>query len=92
MIPDKKAKVQLPTKIVLLKNISEPSELMAEEDYYDLKEDVREEAAKFGDLRSIEIPRPADDVDKRSFIGKVFLEYSTIEDAKEARRVILEYY
>ncbi len=70
-----------------MNRLVEPSELIHEEEYYDFKEDIREEAARFGDLRSIEIPRPTDDVDKRSFIGRVFLEYSTVEDAKEARRV-----
>jgi len=88
MVPDKKQKINLPSKIVLLKNIvSDPSEISSEEEYYDLKEDIREEAARYGDLRSVEIPRPSDDNDKRSFIGKIFLEYSNIEDAKEVRRV-----
>ena len=71
----------------MLKNAADARELVDEEEYYDLKEDIREESAKHGSLRSIEIPRPLDDKDTRPFIGKIFLEYSTVEDAKEARRV-----
>jgi len=42
-----------------------------------------------GDLRSIEIPRPINDHDNRPYIGRVFLEYSTIDDARSARSVSL---
>jgi splicing factor U2AF subunit len=64
--------------------------LLIEDEYYDFKEDVREEAAKMGDLRSIEIPRPINDQDKRPHIGRVFLEYSTVDDARSARSVSLK--
>ena len=71
----------------MLKNIVDPSELLSEQEYYELKEDIYDECAKFGILKSLEIPRPIDDTDRRGFIGKVFLEYATLEEAKEARRV-----
>ena len=72
---------------MLLKNIIDPSELIIDDEYYDFKEDVREEAAKYGDLRSMEVPRPRDDSDRSLCVGRVFLEYSYVEDAISARSV-----
>ena len=71
----------------MLKNIVDPSDLICAEEYSDLKEDISEECAKFGALKSLEMPRPADNPDCTAGIGHVFLEYCTVEDAKEARRV-----
>lgn len=75
----------------MIKNIVDPSELLIEDDYYEFKEDVREEVAKFGDLKSIEIPRPINDQDNRLHIGRVFVEYSTVDDARSARSVSFAY-
>lgn len=78
----------MPTRIVLLRNIADTGELVGENEYYDLKEDIREECAKLGTLKSMEMPRPSDYQDKNPILGRAFLEYATIEEAKEARRVI----
>ena len=78
----------MPTRIVILKNIVDPSELTAEHEYFELKEDIYEECLKYGIVKALEMPRPADSSDRRPCIGKVFVEYATVDEAKEARRVM----
>ena len=49
-------------------------------------EDVKEECAKFGEVISIKIPRPKV-TEIVAGLGKVFVEFQTIDQAKEARKV-----
>jgi splicing factor U2AF subunit len=53
----------LPTEVLCLLNMVMPEELTDEEEYEDILEDIREECAKYGEVRSIEIPRPVPGVD-----------------------------
>jgi len=49
-----------------------PEELMEEEEYEDILEDIKEECNKYGVVRSVEIPRPIEGVDVPG-CGKVLL-------------------
>lgn len=49
-----------------------PEELMEEEEYEDILEDIKEECNKYGVVRSVEIPRPIEGVDVPG-CGKVIL-------------------
>jgi splicing factor U2AF 65 kDa subunit len=81
-------KVQLPTSVLVLKNMVEVSELENDEDYVDLLEDIKEECSKYGTLLNIQIPRASSEPGvKNPGVGLVFLQYSTIDEAKEARKV-----
>lgn len=40
-----------------------PEELMEEEEYEDILEDIKEECNKYGVVRSVEIPKPIEGVD-----------------------------
>lgn len=40
-----------------------PEELMEEEEYEDILDDIKEECNKYGVVRSVEIPRPIEGVD-----------------------------
>ena len=51
-------------------------------------EDVKEECMKYGNVLSIKIPRPEAGLSKVPGLGKIFVEYTSIEEAKEARKVI----
>ena len=53
----------LPTEVLCLLNMVMPEELVDDEDYEEILEDIREECCKYGSLRSIEIPRPVDGVE-----------------------------
>lgn len=49
--------------MLCLLNMVMPEELVDDDDYEEILEDVREECCKYGGVRSIEIPRPVDGVD-----------------------------
>lgn len=53
----------MPTEVLCLLNMVMPEELVDDDDYEEILEDVREECCKYGSVRSIEIPRPVDGVE-----------------------------
>ena len=59
-----------PTEILCLMNMVTPDELVDDEEYEDIQEDIRQECSKYGRVRSLEIPRPIDGVEVPG-LGKV---------------------
>jgi len=75
-----------PSRVVQLLNMVTPEDLMEDDVYNELLEDVRSESSKFGPIERIEIPRP----DKETGIigpsvGKIFVKYQYLIPAKKAR-------
>ena len=56
-----------------------------DEEYEDLKEDIQEECSKFGVILSMKIPRPMMSLMVPG-LGKVYIEYTSIDEAKEAKK------
>ncbi|NXW80633.1 U2AF2 factor, partial [Hirundo rustica] len=52
-----------PTEVLCLLNMVLPEELLDDEEYDEIVEDVRDECGKYGTVKSIEIPRPVDGVE-----------------------------
>lgn len=52
-----------PTEVLCLMNMVLPEELLDDEEYEEIVEDVRDECSKYGVVKSIEIPRPVDGVE-----------------------------
>lgn len=50
----------IPTEVLCLMNMVSPEELLDDEEYEEILEDIREECSKYGHVKSIEIPRPVD--------------------------------
>jgi len=50
--------VQPPTKVLVLKNMVTPQELEDNEEYQDILEDVKGECSRYGQVVSLNIPRP----------------------------------
>jgi len=50
-------------------------------------EDVKEECEKFGKVLSVKIPRPEAGNANVPGLGKIFVEYSSVDEAKAARKV-----
>ncbi|XP_041990562.1 splicing factor U2af large subunit B-like [Salvia splendens] len=74
------------TKVVCLTNVVTPDELMNDDDYEDILEDMRTECGKFGMLVNLVIPRPVAGVENAPGVGKVYLEYADTESAVKARQ------
>lgn len=59
-----------PTEVLCLLNMVEPDELIDDEEYEDILDDIRGECGKYGFVKSIEIPRPIQGVEVPG-MGKV---------------------
>ncbi|XP_074511921.1 splicing factor U2AF 65 kDa subunit-like isoform X2 [Sebastes fasciatus] len=77
----------LPTEVLCLLNMVMPEELVDDEDYEEILEDIREECCKYGSVRSIEIPRPVDGVEVPG-CGKIFVEYVSAADCQKAMQAL----
>jgi len=74
-----------PTEVLCLMNMVTEDELQRDDEYEDILEDVREECIKYGNVVSLEIPRPG--VDERG-IGKVFVEFSSKNECQRAQAAL----
>lgn len=74
-----------PTRVLVLLNMVMDEDLATAEDHKMLEEEVREEVSKYGELRSMKIPR-AQDGYAPSAVKKIFLEYASPRDAMSAER------
>jgi hypothetical protein len=70
---------EIPTNVLVLHNMVSPADLATEEDHQGLLDEVKEECAKYGKLRTILIPRQGPGA------GKIYLQYSTIQEAQTAQ-------
>jgi len=73
----------IPTEVLCLMNMVAPEELLDDEEYEEILEDVREECSKYGQVKSIEIPRPVDGLEVPG-TGKIFVEFTTLFDSQKA--------
>jgi len=77
----------MPTEVLCLLNMVTEDELKDEEEYEDILEDIREECSKYGEVRSLEIPRPLPGVDVPG-VGKVFVEFTSDGDCQKAQHAL----
>ena len=59
-------------------------ELMDQQDYDEIVEDVQEECNKFGRVLEIKVPKPSMGSRQSSGVGKIFIKYDTPEHAGKA--------
>ncbi|XP_052350929.1 splicing factor U2AF 65 kDa subunit-like isoform X4 [Oncorhynchus keta] len=72
----------LPTEVLCLMNMVAVEELVDEEEYEEIVEDVRDEC-RHGQVKSIEIPRPVDGLEVPG-TGKIFVEFMSVFDSQKA--------
>jgi splicing factor U2AF subunit len=72
-----------PTTVLCLMNMVLPKELLDDEEYEEIVDDVRDECNKYGLVKSIEIPRPMDGVEVPG-CGKIFVEFTSVIDCQKA--------
>lgn len=75
------------TEILCLMNMVTEEELLDDEEYEDITEDVKEECGKFGPVKSVEIPRPRAGQDA-SGVGKVYVEFMSLEGCNAAMNAL----
>ncbi|KAB0338025.1 hypothetical protein FD755_025382 [Muntiacus reevesi] len=80
-----------PTEVLCLMNMVLPAELLDDEEYEEIVEDVRDECGKYGRVQSLEIPRPVDGVEVPG-CGKIFRAMQGLAGRKFANRVVVAKY
>jgi len=81
---------QIATTTIVLLNMATPEELSDDQFYNDFYEDIQEECSKYGTILSLNIPKgiPEDYPNEAIIVkdlGKVFVEYLTLEQSKNAQ-------
>ncbi|KKA30764.1 hypothetical protein TD95_002609 [Thielaviopsis punctulata] len=76
------------TRVLQLLNMVTADELMNNDDYEDICEDVQEECSKFGTVLDIKIPRPSSGAKQAAGVGKIFVKFETTEAANKALRAL----
>uniref|UniRef100_A0A5S6QKX0 Splicing factor U2AF subunit n=1 Tax=Trichuris muris TaxID=70415 RepID=A0A5S6QKX0_TRIMR len=75
------------TEVLCLMNMVVPEELNNNEEYEDILEDIRGECCKYGEVKSLEIPRPIEGLDVPG-VGKVFIEFGTVQECQRAQQAL----
>uniref|UniRef100_A0A8C5WIG6 Splicing factor U2AF subunit n=1 Tax=Leptobrachium leishanense TaxID=445787 RepID=A0A8C5WIG6_9ANUR len=78
-----------PTEVLYLMNMVLPEELLDDDEYEEIVEDIRDECSKYGRVKSIEIPRPVDGVEVPG-CGKIFVEFTSMFDCQKVMQGLTE--
>ncbi|KAJ3186164.1 U2 small nuclear RNA auxiliary factor 2 [Gaertneriomyces sp. JEL0708] len=77
----------MPTTVLLLLNMVTREELLNDDDYMDIMEDIRDECGKYGVIKSLVIPRPGQGgMGGEGSVGKIFVQFQSVEQAQTAMR------
>ncbi|KAL7629265.1 hypothetical protein AAE478_000785 [Parahypoxylon ruwenzoriense] len=76
------------TRVLQLLNMVTPDELMDNDDYEEICEDVQEECAKFGQVIGLKVPRPTGGSRQSAGVGKIFVKFDTTASAKKALQAL----
>jgi splicing factor U2AF subunit len=75
---------QQPTRVLVLMSMVVPEELTKDDEYKDIVDDIDSECQKYGIVKSVVIPRPAEGKVVPG-LGKVFVEFEAPEHASKAK-------
>ncbi|KAM7193486.1 hypothetical protein V8F20_008389 [Naviculisporaceae sp. PSN 640] len=76
------------SRVLQLLNMVTPDELMDNDDYEEIKEDIETECEKYGKILALKIPRPVGGGRNSAGVGKIFIKYDTPESATKALRAL----
>jgi len=75
-------------RVLQLLNMVTAEELIDNDDYEEIQEDVREECDKYGKVLEMKIPRPTGGSRQSNGVGKIFVKFDTPESAGKALRAL----
>ncbi|GAM37937.1 hypothetical protein TCE0_033f08281 [Talaromyces pinophilus] len=76
------------TRVLQLLNMVTADELINNEDYEEILEDVQDECSKYGQVLDLKIPRPAGGSRQSAGVGKIFVKFDTVESATNALKAL----
>lgn len=71
-------------RVLQLLNMVTAEELIDNDDYEEICEDVQDECQKFGKVEALKVPRPSGGSRQSAGVGKIFVKFDTKESAKKA--------
>lgn len=74
-----------PTRVLVLLQMVVPDILRDDQEYNEIFEDIDLECRRYGEVRSVIIPRPRPDNGPVNGLGKVFVEFASVDQALKAR-------
>ncbi|KAI9828783.1 MAG: hypothetical protein M1832_001888 [Thelocarpon impressellum] len=75
-------------RVLQLLNMVTPEELIDNDEYEEICEDVKEECEKFGKVLDLKVPRPAGGSRQSAGVGKIFVRFENSEGAGKALRAL----
>ncbi|KAK5205642.1 hypothetical protein LTR47_007628 [Exophiala xenobiotica] len=75
-------------RVLQLLNMVTAEELIDNDDYEEICEDVMEECSKYGKIVAMKIPRPSGGSRQSAGVGKIFIKYEDSESAKKALQAL----
>ncbi|KAI0974426.1 hypothetical protein F4678DRAFT_422628 [Xylaria arbuscula] len=72
------------SRVVQLLNMVTPEELLDNDDYEEICEDVEGECSKYGKIVAMKVPRPIGGSRQSAGVGKIFVKFDTTDSAKNA--------
>ncbi|KAJ5809343.1 uncharacterized protein N7503_001561 [Penicillium pulvis] len=75
-------------RVLQLLNMVTVDELLDNDDYEEILEDVTEECGKYGKVLSLKIPRPSGGSRSTSGVGKIFVKFDTEQSATNALKAL----
>ncbi|TEY33293.1 hypothetical protein BOTCAL_0685g00010 [Botryotinia calthae] len=75
-------------RVLQLLNMVTPEELIDNEDYEEICEDVKEECEKYGKVLEMKVPRPTGGSRQSTGVGKIFVKFDTPDSAGKALKAL----
>ncbi|KAL6924739.1 hypothetical protein FSST1_002013 [Fusarium sambucinum] len=76
------------SRVLQLLNMVTAEELLDNDDYEEICEDVREECSKYGKILDVKVPRPTGGSRQSAGVGKIFVKYEHTEDTTKALQAL----
>ncbi|GAB1194181.1 hypothetical protein APSETT444_003422 [Aspergillus pseudonomiae] len=76
------------SRVLQLLNMVTPEELMDNDDYEEICDDVSEECSKYGQVVELKIPRPSGGSRQSPGVGKIFVKFDTVESTTNALKAL----
>ncbi|KUI60888.1 hypothetical protein VP1G_08079 [Cytospora mali] len=76
------------TRVLQLLNMVTPEELMDNDDYEEICEDVRDECQKYGQISELKVPRPVGGSRQSAGVGKIYVKFDSPESASKAFKAL----
>ena len=88
-MPELGRKVQFPTKVLCFKKIVDGSNIDDESKYKEISEDIKIECSKYGKVLDVFMPRKDIDDNILPGNGNCYVEFSTVDECKQARKCLV---